>query len=291
MELIQKHRKQQVGRADRTIMNTKGLVTSLTAVSFTILLANPARAGLPVIVASDNADNVQYAPQPNHNWSPINGGFGYNTWTPLADTGGGGTYMEGVGVNNRQVEGNFSFALFAGGGSYDVSRALTTPIAGVGEFDIITRFYIAGAGPNLVNLRTGNNTAAFGAGELLSFGIVNGNQLNYTDSTGFHLLPSGEARGSVWGWNIDFNAATGTYSGSVTNLGGGFAAFFNGNLELPAGNSVGSFAVINSSTGNNQNVIFDVPAFSVPVPEPGTIALMGLGLAALIGSRQRQQNG
>src|SRR5580765_5285573 len=102
-------------------MISKTLITALTAASFAIFLASPVHAGLPVIVASDNADNPQYAPQPTHNWSPINGGFGYNTWTPLADQVGGGTYMEGVGVNNRQVTGNFSFALFAGGGGYDIS--------------------------------------------------------------------------------------------------------------------------------------------------------------------------
>jgi len=266
-------------------MSTKTLITILTAASFTIFLASPARAGLPIVVASDDADNAAYAPQPNHNWSPINGGFGYNTWTPLADQAGGGNYMEGVGVNNRQVTGNFSFALFAGGGGYDISRPLVNPITGLGEFDIITRFDIAASpGAGLVNIRAGNNTAGFGAGELLSFGIVNGNQLSYTDGTGFHLLPSGEARGSEWGWNIDFNSITGTYSGSVTNLGGGFAAFFNGNFE-PGGNNVGSFAALNSSTGNNQNVIFDNPQFSVP--EPGIATLMGLGLAVFFSSRRR----
>jgi hypothetical protein len=247
----------------------------------------PALAGLPVVVALDNADYPQYAPQPNHNWSPINGGFGYNVWTPLADTGGGGTYMEGVGVNNRQVEGNYSFALYAGGGSYDISRQLTSPITGVGEFDVITRFDIAASpGAGLVNIRAGNNTAAFSAGELLSFGIVNGNELSYTDGTGFHLLPSGEARGSVWDWNVDFNTTAGTYTLSVTNLGGGFADYVVGNLE-PGGNNVDSFAVINSSTGNNQNVIFDVPEFSV-VPEPATLSLLGLGLAAGFCARRRQ---
>ena len=256
------------------------------AVSATLVVVS-VHAGLPVVVAADNADFPQYAPQPNHNWSIINGGFGYNLWTPLADQAGGGSYMEGIGVNNRQVEGNFSFALYAGGGSYDISRSLVNPIAGVGEFDIITRFDVAGAGPNLVNLRTGNNGATFGAGELLSFGIVNGNTLDYTDGTGFHALPSGEARGSVWAWNIDFNSIAGTYSGYVTNLGGGFAAFFNGSLEA-SGTSVGSFAVINSSTGNNQNVIFDDPTFSVPVPEPSTLALVGLGVAGLFRVRRRR---
>ncbi|PWU13800.1 MAG: hypothetical protein C5B50_18590 [Verrucomicrobia bacterium] len=244
-------------------------------------------AGLPIVVAQDNADNPQYAPQPNHAWSVINGGFGYNLWTPLADQGGGGTYMEGIGVNNRQIEGNFSFALYAGNGGYDISRPLINPILGVGEFDVLTRFDVADTpGASLVNIRAGNNTAAFGAGELLSFGIVNGNALSYTDGSGFHLLPSGEARGSVWSWNIDFNAATGLYSGSVTNLGGGFAAFFSGALE-PNGNNVGSFAVINSSTGNNQNVIFDVPTFSVP--EPSSLSLFGGALAFVLLRRRNRR--
>jgi len=187
--------------------------------------------------------------------------------------------MEGVGVNNRQVEGSYSFALYAGGGGFDISRPLINPMA-VGEFDILTRFDVADQpGASLVNLRAGNNTAGFGAGELLSFGIVNGNTLSYTDGSGFHLMPSGEARGSVWAWDILFNGATGLYVGSVTNLGGGFSAIFNGVLE-PNGNSVGSFGIINSSTGNNQNVIFDVPTFSL-VPEPSVLALLSGSAVAL----------
>ena len=192
--------------------------------------------------------------------------------------------MEGVGVNGRQTEGNFSFALYSGSGAFDISRPLSSSIAS-GEFDILTRFDIAGSGPNLVSLRAGNNTSSFASGELISFGIVNGNSLDYTDGSGFHALPSGESRGSVWAWSIDFDAAAGTYSGSVTNLGGGFAAFFNGSLEA-GGTSVGSFAVINSSTGNNQNVIFDVPTFSV-VPEPSTVSLLVLGLAGAFCRRRR----
>jgi len=246
-----------------------------------------AHAGLPIVVAEDNADFPQYAPQPNHNWSPINGGFGYNTWTPLSDTAGGGTYMEGVGVNNRQVKGNYSFALYAGGGTYDISRPLSSSLSGQVEFDILTRFDLAGVGPDLVNIRTGNNTASFGGGELLSFGIVNNNMLSFTDGSGFHTMPSGEARGSVWSWNVDFNTISGAYSLSVTNLGGGFADIVSGNLEA-SNTTVGSFAVINSTTGANQNLIFDVPTFSV-VPEPGAVSLLGLGcLAALIPLRRRK---
>jgi hypothetical protein len=234
------------------------------------------------MAATDNADFPDYAPQPNHNWSPINGGSGYGLWTPLADTGGGGTYMEGVGVNGRQVEGNYSFGLYAGGGSFDISRPLISPLA-TGEFDIITRFDVAGAGPNIVSLRYGNQTTGIGAGQLLSFGIINGNQLSFTDADGFQVLPSGEARRSVWGWKVDFDTVTGNYSCYVANLGGGFEAKITGQLES-TGQPVGSFAVINSSTGNNQQVIFDTPTF-YSTPEPATLSLLALGGLALLQQR------
>ncbi len=236
-------------------------------------------------VAYDDANLASYAPQsPGEPWPSINGGFGYGLWTPLADTGGGGTYMEGVGANNRQVDGNWSYALYSGGGAYDISRPLDTSIT-QGQFSIITRFDLAGAGPNLINIRTGNNLSGFGSGELLSFGIVNGNELSYTDGSGFNLLSSGEARGDAWDWTVNFNTVAGTYSLSVTNLGGGYATTVSGNLEL-TGDSVGSFAAINSSSGNNQNLIFDAPEFQT-VPEPATISLFGLGAASLLRLRRR----
>lgn len=225
-----------------------------------------------------------YPNNPDHGWPAFNGGFGYDNWTPLSDTGGGGTYMEGVGVNGRQVDDSYSFALYAGSGSYDISRQLVNPISD-GTFSILTRFDVAGAGPNLVSLRGGNNLTSFGSGELLSFGIVNGNELSYTDGSGFNLLPSGEARGDVWDWTVTFNAFGGGYSLSVTNLGGGYGTTVTGTMEV-TNTSVDSFAVINSSTGNNQNVIFDQPEFTA-VPEPSVIALIGMGFGGLLSFRRR----
>lgn len=245
------------------------------------------RAHGQTVVASDDADNSQYSPQPDHNWPITNGGSGYGLWTPLGDVSGGGTYMEGVGVNGRQVTGNDSFALYAGGGAYDISRPLTSSLTS-GEFDVVTRFDIAASpGSGLVNLRAGNNTSAFGSGELLSFGLVNNNQLSYTDSSGFHVLPSGEARGSVWSWDVQFNATSGAFTLSVTNLGGGFADVISGNFETN-GTSVGSFAVINSSTGNGQNVVFDNPTFITSAPEPASLAILGIGTAAFVAFRRRK---
>ncbi|HEY3761711.1 MAG TPA: hypothetical protein VGN23_08185 [Verrucomicrobiae bacterium] len=242
----------------------------------------------PVVVANDTANNPQYAPQPDHNWSVANGGFGYNLWTPLSDGSGGGTFMEGVGVNNRQVDGNYSFALYSGSGSYDISRPLSTSLTGLVEFDIVTRFDVSGTGLNAVDLRTGNNTSSFSAGDLLTFGLqANGGGLAITDGSGTDLLPSGEARGSVWSWDVLFNTTAGTYTLSVTNLSGGYFDQVSGNLDA-SGTSVGSFAVINSSTGSNQNVIFDQPTFTV-VPEPVTAAFLGIsGFGALMMIRRRK---
>src|ERR1017187_172517 len=155
-------------------MKTK-LFRALAAASV-IMLSSSIHAGLPNIVALDNGD--LYPGNPDHGWPAFTGGFGFNLWTSLADTGGGGTYMEGVGVNGRQVEGNYSFALYGGSESYDISRPLASPITGVGEFDIITRFDLAGNGVNMVNIRSGNTLTSFGAGELLSFGLFVGNILN-----------------------------------------------------------------------------------------------------------------
>jgi len=255
------------------------------AIAVALLFGGLAPTSHASIIATDDANTGGYAPQPDHGWAGFNGGTGYNLWTPLADTGGGGTYMEGVGVNNRQVDGNYSFSLYSGSGSYDISRPLTSSVT-TGEFDILTRFDIAGAGPNLVNLRAGNNLAGFGSGELLSFGIVNGNELSYTDGSGFHLLSSGEARGDVWSWDVVFNAGAGTYTLNVSQVGGGYSSGpITGSLES-SGTSVGSFAVINSSTGNNQNVIFDDPTFST-VPEPAALSLIG-GVMTMLSFRRRK---
>jgi PEP-CTERM motif len=249
------------------------MLSATTVACFAPLIASANNTFL----AYDNADQIAYMPQPNNNWSAINGGAGYNLWTVLGGASGGSTYMEGVGVNGQQVQGNYSFGLSAGSGSYAISRPLTASIP-IGQFHIITRFDNTGSGANLVNLRAGNDTSSFGAGELLSFGLLNSTQLGYTDSSGFHTLASGDSLGAVWDWTVDYNAGTGAFSLAVENLGGGFSTTVNGDLDA-ANTSVGSFGVIDSSPGN---FIFGVPEFD-PVPEPGSLGLLTLGLGGMLG--------
>ncbi len=261
-------------------------------------LARSAVAGLPIIVASDDANNPAYSP-PNNNWSPDNGGFGYNAWTQVTDVTGGGTYMDGASTNNRGVPANpdNSFALFAGSGSgsgFDISRPLVNSITGVGEFDIFTRFDVdASKGLDLVNLRTGNSTTAFGAGELLSFGIVGGStnstSLKVTDGSGVHTLAGGNATGAILDWNIDFNTTAGTYSLTVTQVGGALNDTITGNLEA-SNTSVGSFAIINSDSGGGQNLVFNDPVFSVPEPATWLAGFLSFGALAFGAARRRNRS-
>src|SRR5206468_2984072 len=119
--------------------------TCLALLALSIFLSTPAFAAVDFLVAQDNTDNPEYGPWPNHNWNTVNGNnpdrpLGYSLWTTLGDTAGGGIYCEGVSVNGRQVEGNNSFGLFAGTNTSAISRPLVTPIAGLGKFEILTRF-------------------------------------------------------------------------------------------------------------------------------------------------------
>src|SRR5436189_2479786 len=151
-----------------------------------VFLCAAAWAPCQQIVASDNADNAAYGPFPNNNWSSVNGGSGYNPWTILGDSVGGGRYMEGVGVNGRQVEGSFSFGLFATNQISSISRPLASTMTGKGQFDIVTRFDVANGVTNLnaMNLRAGNPTNSFASQEQLAFGMMHSNVLGYRDFSG-----------------------------------------------------------------------------------------------------------
>src|ERR1051326_264926 len=108
-------------------VNTFGVsgLKAFVVLGMVISLFGVAGAAYSAILAFDTANLPAYTPQPNHNWSVINGGYGYNPWTGLNDiplgTGvDGGTYMSGAGSDSRQADGDWSFGLYAYGTGFDI---------------------------------------------------------------------------------------------------------------------------------------------------------------------------
>jgi len=152
-------------------------------------------------------------------------------------------------------------------------------------------------------------------GKLAIYNDAGDNQVRYFDPTTGALLPGG-VQGSysteglafdgsllwqladsyIYGWDISTNtqvaqianAAVGwTYSGTgMTFIGGGTLALAcsNGNWYTV---STADGSVI--SSGNNGLNMFGLKYF-FSVPEPGTLALLGLGLAGLGLSRRRRMD-
>ncbi len=258
-------------------MKTGTFAAIVTSICFALFTGPSARAQYTYTAtnAFDSASDGSYFTLPNNTYTIINGGFGYGLWTTNGGTTGGGVYMDG----NRGVPAtnNFSFALYAGGNGsaspsntgsgFALSRPLANPLP-AGQFRLYSRFDLDG-GNGLFDgfsLRTGNNTNNFATGQLLAFGLGGttntANQLTYTDAAGFHAIPaSADARAPVWFWVIDFNAAAGTYTLTVTNYTGAFSFTTNGNLSAGA-TTVGSFVAVNQSSGSFQNMVFDQLTFT-----------------------------
>jgi hypothetical protein len=64
-------------------------------------------------------------------------------------------------------------------------------------------------------------------------------------------------------------------------MSGGYSVTVSGALEA-SGTTVDSFAVINSSTGSNQNLIFDAPQFVAGQPIPTVSEWGGMILALML---------
>ena len=69
----------------QVLVKAEILLLKLAMVAVAMLTTSSVYADLPTIVALDNADFSQYAPQPNNNWLRTNGGSGYQPWTWITD--------------------------------------------------------------------------------------------------------------------------------------------------------------------------------------------------------------
>jgi len=183
------------------------------------------------------------------------------------NTGGSGlgpiTYLEGSngGIyldSSRKIDGNYSFAIYAGTGGQAACRQIFNP-RDMGILTFSARFDVdntnAFSGFNLKSTQGGG----FGGGELLAFGLhpSSGNNkiVVYGATTQFIDLGS-----SLLGIPVDFyiryNSSTGTYTLGAKFRTATAYTYVTGSFKT-AGQLASYLGVGNFNTGSNQNLIFD----------------------------------
>ncbi len=230
--------------------------------------------------ASDDAEgyaNFSYNSPTNNGGS----GFGiYNFYTTTSLSRGGillVTANSANGTGGRMIDGAKSFGVRAGSsttrGAHSGYRTLSDGNQQFGSWTFSMRFDVDNTkGFSGFNLKSSTSTS-FGAGELLSIGIMpasgtlGGNTgIMITDATGQHMIDMGaEVRGSIIDVKIDFDTLTGAYTSGVKFRADANYKTYTGTLKS-SGASVKlvAFGYLNSNNSGalNQNLIFDSLQFN-----------------------------
>jgi hypothetical protein len=245
-----------------SIIGAAGMASASDSVSYTATAA-----------PGSNPDGVDQNSNPVQVWTQTQGtggsGSGEGSWTLTPNYWQMYTYPDGNNVIGTITETH----LFTGGAlaigqtvSLAFEMSATNPHTDVGvdllnsSGDAVT-FGIYGAEPDATNpYYTGSGYFYSDAG---SGGDVNAGSMGYQYHSAFNISFT------VTGANT-YSAVAGTDSWSGT---------FSGSLL--------GIDVFNNAAGNGSDVAFNNLAV---VPEPGTFALVGIGLALLIGNRYRSSN-
>lgn len=253
-------------------------------------------------VAYDSAANSTYA----GGWSAgQDGGYGFGAWSFDGTTSPGGVSDPGA----QQVESSSLWTLFNLGtappsGISDVGRAITEPgglqvgqtFQTIIENPVGYHFY---GGYDILfyngtdNNAAGNNAAALRVGEFdyyttYPYWTVSDAGPGTTTTLSSENTAGGTA---VAGMQLDFTLTSATgYSLTLTPLGGGAAYSTTGTLASSLPIDYVNFRLYDgTSSGPNDTADnFEIENMEIVVPEPTSVALLGLGLGGLMFLRRKK---
>jgi hypothetical protein len=233
-------------------------------------------AAFAATVAVDAASNSVY----NSGWTAgLNGGSGFGAWTLSPQPNGSAGFFVGDSTLNGTFPsggintGGRAFGLYGNGAAADGWRALQGGALSVDQ-----------------SFRIDFDNGWLNAGTSVGFGLqnsvsqnlfevwFNGGDAFYTinDFSGVHATTNGWTDGGLrlqLRLNSTTNYSLSVIQGTATNTYTGF-------LMSQANQGIQQFHLWNGGVGSGQNYDFYVNSMSV-VPEPGTMALMGLALAGM----------
>jgi hypothetical protein len=245
-------------------------------------------------IALDQASNANYS----GGWSAgQNGGYGFGAWSFDGTASGGGQEMSSAGAIGSAWT---LFTTTTGSGISDVGRAITAGGGlGVGQtFQTVIQnptsyHYFGGFDILFLNATDNNgagvNTAAIRAGSFDSAYYNPGNLWLINDATGQQKSTLSAPTTGAAGVQIDLtlNSAT-AYTLTLKALNGGGSSTLTGTYSGPI-NYV-NFRLYDGVGSTGPNDVADNYGISYVevVPEPASMALVGLGLAGLLFLRRRQ---
>jgi len=235
--------------------------------------------GLPVFaanVAYDAASNSTY----DSGWtSGMNGGSGFGAWTLSPQPNGSagffvwdstqnGTYPSG-GINT----GGESLGLYGNGATADAYRSL---LGGSLSVDQSFRIDFDNGWLNS-GLSVGFGLQNSSAQNLFEFWFSGGDAFyTISDFSGVHASSNGWTDG---GLRLQVTL-TGTTNYNLSIIQGTATNTYSGFLLSQASQGIQQFHVWNGGVGSGQNYDFYINSMAV-VPEPGTMALLGIALAGM----------
>jgi hypothetical protein len=252
-------------------------------------------------IALDRASNSTYS----GGWSAgQNGGFGFGAWSFDGTANPGGTADPGAqqGMSSSSPLGTawtmFNLGTAPPSGISDTGRAITGGLQVGQTFETVienpTGYHFFGGFDILFNNATdnngaGNNAAALRVSEFNYY--TSYPYWNINDSNPGTTTPLSSATTAVAGMKLDLTLTSATaYSLTLTPLSNPSGAYTQSGTYAGPINYVNYRLYDGQSSGLNDTTDnFEISYMEVVVPEPSSLALIGLGSAGLLFLRRRKQ--